>query len=149
MAKLDAAKVIRKVRERLGISQEGLSRRLNATKGAVQQWERGRNHPDLARLERLREFCPPGPERRLLEALIKETLGRVASPLEEPSAGGGAAALMQKENGRLRTQIARLETALQRKTEECRILRDNVLKELMSEIQRQIAEGRSPRAGQA
>jgi transcriptional regulator with XRE-family HTH domain len=148
MAKLDAAKVIRKVRERLGISQEGLSRRLNATKGAVQHWERGRNHPDLARLERLREFCPAGPERRLLDALIKETLGRVAAPSEEALASGASSPQVQKENGRLRAQIARLEAALQRKSEECRILRDSVVKDLVAECQRQIADSKNTKAGQ-
>jgi transcriptional regulator with XRE-family HTH domain len=140
MPKLDAAKVIRRVRERLGISQEGLSRRLNATKGAVQHWERGRNHPDLARLERLREFCPAGVERKMLDALIKDTLGRVAAPPEEPFAGTGAGAMLQKENARLRAQTTKLETALQRKTEECRILRDNVVKDLVAEFQRHVAE---------
>jgi transcriptional regulator with XRE-family HTH domain len=134
MAKLDAAKIIKKVRIRMGVSQEGLSRRLNATKGAVQHWERGRNHPDLARLMALRQICPPGPERKLLDALIKETQGRIAMPPADLYQGGGGA-LLQKENGRLRAQIARLETAQQRKAEQLRILQD-----LVSDLQRQNAE---------
>ena len=60
------AKVIRKVRKRIEVSQEGLARLLNATKGAVQHWERGRNNPDLARLNALRQLCPPGAERKEL-----------------------------------------------------------------------------------
>jgi DNA-binding transcriptional regulator YiaG len=34
----DVARVIRRVRQQLGLSQEGLARLLNATKGAVQHW---------------------------------------------------------------------------------------------------------------
>src|SRR6516164_1400201 len=135
MAKLDAAKVIRRVRTRLGVSQEGLSRRLNATKGAVQHWERGRNHPDLARLMALRQICPPGAERRQLDGLIKETQGRIAMPPGDMYPGGGGSSLLQKENGRLRTQITRLETALQRRGEQLRIL-ENVA----ADLQKQIAE---------
>lgn len=141
MPKLDAAKVIRRVRTRLGVSQEGLSRRLNATKGAVQHWERGRNHPDLARLMALRQICPPGPERRQLDALIKETQGRIAMPATDLYPGGGGSSLLQKENGRLRAQITRLETALQRRGEQLRIL-ENVA----SDLQKQIAELKGARA---
>ena len=78
MASLDPAKVIRRVRQRLELSQEALSRLLNATKGAVQHWERGRNNPDLARLLVLRQLCAPGPERRELDALIRQTQAQVA-----------------------------------------------------------------------
>jgi DNA-binding XRE family transcriptional regulator len=141
MAKLDAAKVIRRVRTRLGVSQEGLSRRLNATKGAVQHWERGRNHPDLARLIALRQICPPGPERRQLDALIKETQGRIAMPASDLYPGGGGTSLLQKENGRLRSQITRLETALQRRGEQLRIL-ENVA----ADLQKQIAELKGSKA---
>jgi DNA-binding XRE family transcriptional regulator len=141
MAKLDAAKVIRRVRTRLGVSQEGLSRRLNATKGAVQHWERGRNHPDLARLMALRQICPPGPERRQLDALIKETQGRIAMPASDLYPGGGGTSLLQKENGRLRSQITRLETALQRRGEQLRIL-ENVA----GDLQKQVAELKGSKA---
>jgi transcriptional regulator with XRE-family HTH domain len=144
MAKLDAAKVIRRVRTRLGVSQEGLSRRLNATKGAVQHWERGRNHPDLARLMALRQICPPGQERRQLDALIKETQGRIAMPASDLYPGGGGTSLLQKENGRLRSQITRLETALQRRGEQLRIL-ENVA----ADLQKQIAELKGSKAAAA
>lgn len=124
-AKLDVAKIIRRARSRLGVSQEGLSRRLNATKGAVQHWERGRNHPDLARLIALRQICPAGAERQQLDALIKETQGRIAEPPEgEVSVFGGAgSSLLQKENGRLRNQLDKSRSAVQRKEEENRRLR--------------------------
>lgn len=144
MAKLDAAKVIRRVRTRLGVSQEGLSRRLNATKGAVQHWERGRNHPDLARLMALRQICPPGAERRQLDALIKETQGRIAMPATDLYPGGGGTSLLQKENGRLRAQITRLETALQRRGEQLRIL-ENVA----ADLQKQITELKGSRTAAA
>lgn len=77
MGKANAAKIIEKVRRRMGVSREGLSWHLNATKGAVQHWERGWNHPELARLMALRQICPPGAERKLLDALIKETQDRI------------------------------------------------------------------------
>jgi len=138
--KLDVAKIIRKVRARLGVSQEGLSRRLNATKGAVQHWERGRNHPDLARLIALRQICPAGPERKQLEALIKETQGRIAMPPEGEIAmfGGAGSSLLQKENVRLRRQIAKLEGSVQRKGEQLRLLED-----LAKDLQRQMSELRA------
>jgi transcriptional regulator with XRE-family HTH domain len=135
MPKLDAAKVIKKVRTRLGVSQEGLSRRLNATKGAVQHWERGRNHPDLARLMALRQICPPGAERTQLDTLIKETQGRIAMPVGDVYPSSGGSSLVQKENGRLRSQITRLEATMQKKGEQLRILED-----LVSELQKQNAE---------
>src|SRR5579863_6151847 len=78
METLTAAKVVRKVRKRIEVSQEGLARLLNATKGAVQHWERGRNNPDLARLNALRQLCPAGPERKELDSLIKQTQTRLA-----------------------------------------------------------------------
>ena len=97
METLTAAKVVRKVRKRIEVSQEGLARLLNATKGAVQHWERGRNNPDLARLNALRQLCPPGAERKDLDNLIKQTQARLAplpdikpgdfKPGETPSTG--------------------------------------------------------------
>ena len=78
MADLDVSKVIRRVRQKLQVSQEGLSRLLNATKGAVQHWERGRNRPDLARLMALRQLCPPSQERKDLDALIRESQAQVS-----------------------------------------------------------------------
>jgi len=141
MPKLDAAKIIKKVRLRLGVSQEGLSRRLNATKGAVQHWERGRNHPDLARLMALRQVCPPGAERNQLDALIKETQGRIAMPSGDVYPSGGGSSLLQKENNRLRGQILKLEATIQKKAEQLRIL-----EELVSELQRQNAELKAPKS---
>ncbi len=145
------AKVIRKVRKRLEVSQEGLARLLNATKGAVQHWERGRNNPDLARLNALRQLCPPGVERKELEALIKQTQARLAPlPIVKPgettltgeSGGAGPAVLpggsfiyLRRENHKLQRQVARLEGLVQRRTEQLRILED-----LATELQREIAK---------
>src|SRR5579864_8247904 len=111
------AKVIRKVRKRIEVSQEGLARLLNATKGAVQHWERGRNNPDLARLNALRQLCPPGAERKELYALIKQTQARLA-PLPDIKQGelgkggeggvvavpGGSFIYLRRENHKLQRQ---------------------------------------------
>ena len=160
MADLNPAKVIRRVRQRLELSQEGLSRLLNATKGAVQHWERGRNNPDLARLLALRQLCPPSAERKELDALIRQTQAQVA-PLptdkqRRTAAGGGTGlrgagrpptypsesfTLLRRENHRLRRQVARLETTLQRRSEQLRILED-----LATDLQRESAK---LRAGQS
>ena len=105
MTTLSPPKVIRRVRQRLQLSQEALSRVLSATKGAIQHWERGRNNPDLARLLALREICPPGPERKELDALVKQT----------------------------QAQVARLESTLKKKIEQLRII-DNLVKDLQREL---------------
>jgi len=160
MAELDVSKVIRRVRQKLQVSQEGLSRLLNATKGAVQHWERGRNRPDLARLMTLRQLCPPSPERKDLDALIRESQAQV-SPYASIKTGLRPQAskakdleglfppqgleVLRRENQRLQRQIAKLQSALDRKTQQVRIL-----EELAKDLQGQIASlqagasGRSP-----
>lgn len=153
MSTLNPGKVIRRVRERLEVSQEGLSRLLNATKGAVQHWERGRNNPDLARLLALRQLCPPGPERKELDALIRQTQTRVA-PLPSqtpgkassaqrggrpaPSFPGESYTLLRRENSRLKRQVAKLEATLERRHEQLRILED-----LATDLQRELAKVRA------
>jgi len=159
-AALNAAKVIRRVRTRLQLSQEGLSRILNATKGAIQHWERGRNNPDLARLLALRELCPPGPERKELDGLIRQTQAQV-SPLLAGSAvlkipGGMKGAqlaasqwgnqglnLLRRENARLQKQVARLEADAKKREEQNR-----ALSELVKEQEREKAELRSKLTGE-
>jgi len=163
MAALNTAKVIRRVRQRLELSQEGLSRLLNATKGAVQHWERGRNNPDLARLMALRQLCPPSAERKELDALIREAQAQVAPLGGEPQgpAGKGGArglrmpgstiaysqerfALLRRENTRLGRQVARLQGTLQRRSEQLRVLED-----LATDLQREITELRASQVGKA
>jgi transcriptional regulator with XRE-family HTH domain len=144
------AKVIRRVRKRIEVSQEGLARLLNATKGAVQHWERGRNNPDLARLNALRQLCPPGAERKELDTLIKQTQSRLAplpdiKPGELGKAGeggtgsigvpGGSFIYLRRENHKLQRQVTRLESLVQRRTEQLRILED-----LATELQREMAK---------
>ncbi len=125
----------------MGISQEGLSRLLNATKGAVQHWERGRNNPDLGRLLALRQRCPAGAERKELDALIRQTQARIA-PLNSGKAAGAAggpggrrgraaataeerqAAALRRDNERLRRTLSKLQAALDRRNEQLRILGD-------------------------
>jgi transcriptional regulator with XRE-family HTH domain len=148
------AKVIRRVRKRIEVSQEGLARLLNATKGAVQHWERGRNNPDLARLNALRQLCPPGAERRDLDALIKQTQSRLAPlpngkqtepaksseplPTATLTVPGGSFIYLRRENHKLQRQVTRLESLLQRRTEQLRILED-----LATELQREMAKLRA------
>jgi transcriptional regulator with XRE-family HTH domain len=139
--KIDIAKLVRRVRERLGVSQEGLSRRLNSTKGAVQHWERGRNRPDLARLLALRHICPPGPERKQLDALIKEAQSRAVQPPEGSVVPLQSPLALHKDNVRLRQQISRLEAQLQKRSERLRIL-----EELAADLQRQMSELRGSKA---
>jgi transcriptional regulator with XRE-family HTH domain len=161
---LTAPKVIRHVRQRLQLSQEALSRALNATKGAIQHWERGRNNPDLARLLALRQLCPSGPERKELDALIKQTQSDVA-PLPNDAGKGeqkasryshlyadqGNVRLLRKENERLHHQVTRLEALLKRKEEEVERLRvlESVVKQVLeggrSELRSKVSEiGASP-----
>lgn len=151
METMTPAKVIRRVRKRIEVSQEGLARLLNATKGAVQHWERGRNNPDLARLNALRQLCPPGAERKELDTLIKQTQSRLAplpdikpgeaGKLGEPgSVGvpGGSFIYLRRENHKLQRQVTRLEALVQRRTEQLRILED-----LATELQREMAKLRA------
>jgi transcriptional regulator with XRE-family HTH domain len=154
MASLTAEKVIPRVRHRMGISQEGLSRLLNATKGAVQHWERGRNNPDLGRLLALRQLCPPGPERKELDALIRQNRAEFAPVVigkgVPASAGtrhpggrhGGASgentAALRRENERLARQVAKLEDTLDRRNEALRILED-----LTAELKKDMAKPRA------
>jgi DNA-binding XRE family transcriptional regulator len=159
MTELSPANVIRRVRKRLEVSQEGLSRLLNATKGAIQHWERGRNRPDLARLIALRQLCPPSPERKELDALIKQVQTEVApitsgeqpvmvratggrgprAPVQvTPFPGKESLTLLRRENVRLQRQVEKLEAALQRRSEQLRILED-----LAKDLQREMAELRA------
>jgi transcriptional regulator with XRE-family HTH domain len=153
MAELDVAKVIRRVRQKLQISQEGLSRLLNATKGAVQHWERGRNRPDLARLMALRQLCPPSQERKELDALIREAQAQVSpyamikTGLRPPATKSKdfeelfppqGLEVLRKENQRLRKQVEKLQAALDKKSQQVRILED-----LAKDLQGQIASLRT------
>jgi len=156
MGDVDAAKVVRRVRQKLEVSQEGLARLLNATKGAVQHWERGRNNPDLARLLALRQLCPPCAERKELDTLIKQTQTRLAPLPGEKGMQAGAGllpgprgkgappypsesyTLLRRENHRLQRQVAKLEAQLRRRSEQLRILED-----LATDLQREMAKLRA------
>ncbi|MGA8182369.1 MAG: helix-turn-helix domain-containing protein [Terriglobia bacterium] len=164
MAELDVSKVIRRVRQKLQVSQEGLSRLLNATKGAVQHWERGRNRPDLARLMALRQLCPPSQERKDLDSLIRDSQAQVSpyssikTGLRNQAAKGKdlddlfppqGLDVLRRENQRLQRQIAKLQSALDRKTQQV-----HILEELAKDLQGQIASlqagvsGASPASSQ-
>ena len=147
-------RVVRRIRNKLGVSQEGLARLLNATKGAIQHWERGRNNPDLARLNALRQLCPAGPERRELDSLIRQTQARVApmaifEPVKSvrkdgaganggPAPVGGSFVYLRRENHRLQHQVARLETLVKRRDERLKILEN-----LATELQREMSKLRA------
>ena len=149
MAVLDVSKVIRRVRQKLQVSQEGLSRLLNATKGAVQHWERGRNRPDLARLMAMRQLLPPCSERKDLDSLIRDSQAQV-SPYATIKTGLRPPAtkskdfselfppqgldVLRRENQRLQRQITKLQSSLDRKTQQVHILED-----LAKDLQGQIA----------
>ncbi|HLY61745.1 MAG TPA: helix-turn-helix transcriptional regulator [Terriglobia bacterium] len=157
MAAIDTGKVIRKVRHRLELSQEGLSRLMNSTKGAVQHWERGRNIPSLGRLLALRQLCPRSPERKSLEAIIREAQngsgpgdtkqraiairsGNGIHPSLRPTGVPPAEfRLMQRENSRLQRQVSKLEAALKRRVERVRLL-ENLATDLHREMARLRAE---------
>lgn len=146
MANLDVPKIVRRVRQRMGLSQEGLSRRLNTTKGAVQHWERGRNEPDMARLFALRHICPNGPERNEIDSLIRQAQAKVvpqavsAEDLEASTGNVPVAknSMLARENERLRKQLAKVEAQLQRRTEQVRILEG-----LAADLQREMASLRA------
>jgi len=157
----NVAAVIRRVRQRLGLSQEALARLLNATKGAVQHWERGRNCPDLARLLAVRQLCPRGREREQLDALIRQTQSRVAplgvgaavakareagktpGPLGSPGiVPSGELELLRRQHNNLQRQVTKLHDTLQKRDEQLRILQD-----LAAELQRELAGLRPRSAG--
>lgn len=157
---LTAAKVIRRVRGRMELSQEGLSRLLNATKGAVQHWERGRNNPDLGRLLALRQLCPAGSERKQLDALIRQTQQEVAPLYGDDYIKKAAASgtkipgmryppghpneglnLLRKENNRFKRQLNRIQSTLQKRNE-----RLQVLENLVNDLQRELGKLRTARA---
>ena len=157
----NVTQLIRRVRQRLGLSQEGLARLLNATKGAVQHWERGRNSPDLARLLALRELCPRGRERTQLDALIHQIQARVVplgvgtasagrrGPRKTPGTAGASAAfpsgevqLLWHQHHRLQRQVAKLNDTLQNRDEQLRILQD-----LAAELQRELTSLRTRAVG--
>ena len=143
----NALRLIRRVRQRLGLSQEALARSLNATKGAVQHWERGRNSPDLARLLALHRLCPAGREQMQLDALIRQTEARVAplglaGPARIVRANRNeilsvnpreSLSLLHRENARLQLKVKTLKTTVKKREIQLRILQD-VAEELHREV---------------
>jgi DNA-binding XRE family transcriptional regulator len=140
---MNAHQVIRRARQQLGLSQEALARALNATKGAVQHWERGRNSPDLARLLALHRLCPKGRVQMQLDALIRRTGVRAtppsgAAPIRVPQTGrsglhpAGSSSnsaeenlsQLRRENARLQQRVKRLETITRKRNVQLRILQD-------------------------
>ena len=134
----NAAQVIRQVRQRLGLTQRALAGRLNATTGAIQHWEHGRNRPGLARLLALQQLCPRGREWTQLDGLVRQTQARVAPP-EAGAATGGVREAQQTRGSagasvafcsdesellRLQRQVAKLQSILQEKNNQLRILQD-------------------------
>ena len=157
IAVLNASQVIRRVRRRLALSQEALARSLNATKGAVQHWERGRNCPDLARLLALRRLCPDGRERTQLDALIRQAEAGVTPPaaavrvprtsrnglhhtsIPSPSPAESLS-LLRREKDRLQQKVMELETIIQKRDVQLRILES-----LAEDLQRELINLRATR----
>ena len=143
--------MVRRVRQRLGLSQEALARSLNATKAAVQHWERGRNSPDLARLLALRRLCPEGQEQNQLEALIRQAEAGVtpppgAAPVRSLPTSRGPhptsfpspapeeiLSLLRRENDRLQQKVMELETIVQKRDVQLRIL-EGLAEDLQREL---------------
>jgi transcriptional regulator with XRE-family HTH domain len=157
----NAARVIRRLRQRLDLSQEALAGLLSATKGAVQHWERGRNHPDLARLMALHRLCPDGRERKQLEVLIRQVQVRAAplaaeDPVWVPRAGRndprhgaplsrrphGDPPMFRRESDRLQKEVEKLKTLLRTRNEQLRILED-----LAEDLQRELVSLRVQQSG--
>jgi transcriptional regulator with XRE-family HTH domain len=144
MAEPNLGRIVMRVRRKLQVSQEGLSRLVNATKGAVQHWERGRNKPDLARLLALRQLCPAGPERKELDRLVSgmqsqvapvslDAMARKLQPGLRARAGqipqrypAEVLATIRHEQRRLRRQLMRLEHAVARTDDKLKVLATSV-----------------------
>lgn len=66
-------KNIKKAREAKGISQEQLAERLNVTRQAVSNWERGKTEPDIQMLQQLSEVLEVSVEELIYgESAMKE-----------------------------------------------------------------------------
>ena len=50
---MEISHAIKKIRTELNITQEELAKQLNVTKGAISNWEVGRNYPDIQPLVKL------------------------------------------------------------------------------------------------
>ena len=135
-ALLNAAQVIRRVRQRLGLTQSALARPLYATVGTIQHWEHGRHRPSLARLLALRQLCPPGQERAQLESLILESqawvaplgLEAVTGETQKPrnnSCTNSTSVVFPSDEAELlwlRRQVAKLQAILEKENEHLRTL---------------------------
>ncbi len=98
--------IVRRVRCSLRLSQEEFSRLLSATKGAVQHWERGRNKPDWARLLRMRQLLPAGPERWELDRLVRAAPPKAKALLTTFRARKSRVLLMPRSSGESRSMAA-------------------------------------------
>ena len=143
MANLDAAKVVRDLRQILGLTQKDLSRRLNTTPGAVEHWEKGRHEPDMVRLFALLHICPKAHVRNDIELLIRRAQAKVMSHAVsaedmESSANNVPVAnhsMLVRENKRLRIKLAKVKAQLRRKIEQGRTLERAAL-----DLQREMLE---------
>lgn len=70
-------KNIKKAREAKGLSQEQLAERLNVTRQAVSNWERGKSEPDIETLQRLSDVLEISVE----ELIYGETKKRVSKDI--------------------------------------------------------------------
>lgn len=51
------ADYLREIREKLGLSQEGLARLLNVSCATVNRWETGKNKPSPLAMQSIEAFC--------------------------------------------------------------------------------------------
>ena len=85
MSRVRQVESLRKVRERLGMTQDEFARALHVAQSTVQNWESGRNSPHrgtLARIEELATANPAAGPRRGRSRIAEETRVQLITALE-------------------------------------------------------------------
>ena len=82
------AEAVRRLRAVRGISQDGLARLLDVSKGAIQLWEAGDTDPGGGHLIKMLQLCPDADSLRAfgidVDRLAGPGGGQVVKPAEEP-----------------------------------------------------------------
>jgi transcriptional regulator with XRE-family HTH domain len=77
---------IRELRQALGVTQEGMARRLGCTLSGYIQWEKGRRVPGGEWLLKLMALCPDAETRSLFEEQVNAFRGVPPGPSVAPAA---------------------------------------------------------------
>ena len=86
---------LKELRERQGLTQSGLARRLGISRGTVSQWESGASKISSARLEQLSDIFNVDIS-RLTQSTASAPASAGAAPVPVPPACEGAAAVLEK-----------------------------------------------------